>query len=173
MPGRRETLVLGAVGLAAAAAGALVGPLALQSESGAADLLSARYPDITGKPRRILEWQGSVLVCNFWATWCEPCRQEVPLLLESRRKFLSRGVEVVGIGIDHAAKIIEFVKEFSIDYPVLIADPSAIELMRKLGNRAGGLPYTVIIGRAGAIGYRRLGLLKQPDLDKAVAEMLG
>jgi hypothetical protein len=77
---RRELLILGAAGVTAAAAGALVGALALQSRSGAATLLAQTFLDTAGKPRRLQEWQGRVIVCNFWATWCAPCREEIPLL---------------------------------------------------------------------------------------------
>jgi thiol-disulfide isomerase/thioredoxin len=173
MPGRREVLIVGAVGLAAAAAGTLFGPLALQSQSGAADLLSASYPDLSGRPRPIAAWRGTVLVCNFWATWCAPCREEVPLLMDARRKFAANGVEIVGIGIDHAANISQFVVEFKVPYPLLVADMAAIELMRKLGNKSGALPFTVIQNRAGAIAFRRLGILKQPELDQALDAILG
>ncbi|MCD6042798.1 MAG: thioredoxin, partial [Burkholderiales bacterium] len=78
---RRELLVLGGTGLAAAAAGALVGVLTLQSRSGAAELLAARFEDLEGRGRRLIDWRGRALLCNFWATWCAPCREEVPLLI--------------------------------------------------------------------------------------------
>src|SRR5262245_2343842 len=100
--GRRDALILGAVGVAAAAAGAVGGVLALQARSGAAQLLAARFPDLSGKPRRLLDWQGQVILCNFWATWCTPCREEIPLLVEARRQRAKDGLEIVGIGIDRA-----------------------------------------------------------------------
>lgn len=173
MPARREILILGGVGVAAALIGAIVGPLVLQSESGAAELLSARYPDVTGKPRQLLEWRGKVIVCNFWATWCLPCREEVPLLVATRARYAPKGVEVVGIGIDNGDKIRQFVKDFGVDYPVLIADASSMDLMRKLGNQAGALPYTVVVDPRGAISYRRLGILRATDLQSVLERMLG
>src|SRR5689334_19123348 len=69
MPGRREVLVLGGVGVAAALAGALLGPMALQIGSGASDLLSASFPDAAGRPQRLNQWLGKPLVLNFSATW--------------------------------------------------------------------------------------------------------
>jgi thiol-disulfide isomerase/thioredoxin len=172
MPARRDLLIVGAVGLAAAAAGALVGPLALQSNSGAADLLSARYPDVSGNVRQMLEWKGKTLVANFWATWCAPCREEIPLLAANRSKYASKGVEVVGIGIDSAEKIAQFAKEVPMAYPVLVAGAPAIDVMRKLGNQSGGLPYTVILDPSGAVAYRRLGALKPGELEKVLDGML-
>ena len=173
MPTRREALTMAAVAVAAAAAGALVGPLALQSQSGAAKLLSAVFPNLSGAPKRISDWRGSVLVCNFWATWCAPCREEVPLLVALRENYAAKGVEVVGIGIDNAAKIRQFSEDYRVTYPLLVADATAMELMRDLGNDAGGLPFTVVYDRQGAIGYRRLGLLREADLKRAIDGMLG
>jgi peroxiredoxin len=173
MPARRDLLILAGVGAAAALAGAIVGPLALQSESGAAELLSVRYPDVTGAPRRLREWRGKVIVCNFWATWCLPCREEIPLLITSRAQYAPKGAEIVGIGIDKVDKIRQFAKDFGIDYPLLVAGASGLDLMRKLGNQAGALPYTVIVDRQGTISYRRLGILRVADLQRVLDGMLG
>jgi thiol-disulfide isomerase/thioredoxin len=171
-PGRRNALILGAVGAAAAGAGLLAGALALQSRSGAAALLSATFPDLSGRPRRLLEWRGRILVCNFWATWCAPCREEMPMLAQIRAKYVAKGVEFVGIGIDSAGKIAEFIKEHPVDYPILVADSTAIDLMRDLGNSAGALPYTVVLDRAGTISHRRLGALSREELEGVLAGFL-
>lgn len=172
LAGRRDLLILGSVALAAAGAGALVGPMLVQSRSGAADLLAARFADLAGRPRKLLEWQGRVLVCNFWATWCAPCREEIPLLASAREKFLSKGVEIVGIGIDHASKISEFVKTYNIGYPILVAGSEALALMRKLGNTAGGLPFTVFLDRQGSLADRKLGPIKATELEQKLTELV-
>jgi len=137
---RREALLLGTAGAAAAVAGAITGALALQARSGAAELLAARYPDTEGRVRRLLDWRGSVLLCNFWATWCAPCREEVPILVAAKQQWASRGFEVVGIGIDSADKIREFSKTYKVNYPVLVADGSALPLLRRLGTRVAAYP---------------------------------
>ena len=173
-PGRREALILGAAGLAAAAAGFLLGPVLLQSTGGGAGegtagansaLRSASFVDLAGRPRRLNEWQGRILVCNFWATWCLPCREEIPLLMAARAKFSPSNVEIVGIAIDNAAKVREFSTSFNISYPILLAEADGLELMRKLGNSAGGLPYTVIANRQGSVVHRKLGAFHRNDLD--------
>ena len=174
-PGRREALILGAAGLAAATAGFLLGPILLQSTNGgeggegagAGDvaLRSASLVDLAGQARKLSEWQGRILMCNFWATWCAPCREEIPLLMAAREKYASAGVEIVGIAIDNAAKVRDFSASFKISYPILLAEAGGLDLMRKLGNSVGGLPYTVIADRQGNVVHRKLGPFKQADLD--------
>ena len=171
-PARREVLIVGAVALAAAGVGGLAGALLLQSRSGAAALLSATYPDLSGRPRKLLEWQGRALLVNFWATWCAPCREEMPMLSEIRQSYSKKGAEFVGIGIDQGAKIAEFAKSYPVGYPLLVADPGAIDLMRSLGNSAGGLPFTVVLDRQGAVGYRRLGPVSRPEVEQVLNSML-
>jgi len=171
-PARREVLVLGAIGAGAALAGGLAGALALQAQSGAADLLAAPFRDLSGAKRTLREWQGRVLVCNFWATWCAPCREEIPMLVAVRGVFASKGVEIVGIGIDQASKVEEFAKTYRITYPVLIADARALELMSRLGNGSGGLPYTVVLDRLGAVAHRRLGALSRAGLEEVLRGLL-
>lgn len=170
--GRRNALLLGAIGVAAAAAGAVVGALFLQSRSGAASLLSTRFLDLAGRERRLLEWRGYVLVVNFWATWCAPCREEMPMLAEARRTYAPKSVEFVGIGVDSAAKMRDFSQAHGIEYPLLVADASVVELMRGLGNRTGALPYTVVLDRSGSVSHRHLGALDRIALDRILENLL-
>ena len=172
LPDRREALILGAVGLGAAAAGALIGAFALQSQTGAAELLAHSFLDLAGKPRRLIEWQGRVMVCNFWATWCAPCREEIPLLIAAQQQHSSSMVQIVGIGIDHADKIVEFAAQLKITYPLLVADSTALDTMKQLGNRSGGLPFTVVLDRRGVVAKTRLGALKPGELDLILEPLL-
>jgi len=171
-PDRREALILGAVGVGAAAAGALIGAFALQSQTGAAALLSHTFVDLEGKPRRLVEWQGRVLVCNFWATWCAPCREEIPLFISAQQQYGAKILQIVGIGIDRADKIGEFSAKFGITYPLLVADATAMDTMKQLGNQSGGLPFTVVLDRGGAVAKTRLGALKAGELDLILAPLL-
>ena len=172
-PARRNALLLAGIGAAAAAAGAIVGALALQSRSGAAQLLAARFPDLEGRTRRVLDWRGKVLACNFWATWCAPCREEMPLLVAAKQQYAEKGFEVLGIGIDNAAKIAEFAAIYRVNYPILVSDSSSIQLMRDLGNASGGLPYTVFLDRTGSLARRKIGALGQAELSEILATLLG
>src|SRR5262245_23544983 len=166
-PGRREALILTAAGLAAAAAGFLAGPALFGDRQGpgAGGLLDVRLPDLAGRPRQLTEWRGRGLVCNFWAARCAPRRGEIPLLVAARAKYGARGVEIVGIAVDNAAKVGEFAKSFGVTYPILLSEADGLEQMRKLGNSSGGLPYTVFFDREGRVAHRKLGALKQADLE--------
>ena len=166
---RREVVLLGAAGAVALVAGALVGALGIQSTSGAGKLLAASFTDLSGRTRRLIEWQGRVALFNFWATWCAPCLEEMPLLDAIGRKY---AVSVVGIGIDSAAKIREFVSNIGVRYEMLVGDPSALTLVKELGNRSGGLPFTLVLDRAGRVAHRKLGAYSEPELDGIVTSLV-
>lgn len=170
-PGRRESLVLLAAGLAAAAAGFLAGPILLRKGEGHRPLPPDVLVDLAGRPRQLAEWQGRGVGCNFWATWCAPCREEIPLLIAASDRFGPAGVEIVGIAIDSSANVVEFARTFAISYHVLIADATGLDMMRRLGNSSGGLPYTVFFDRRGEPTRRKLGALKPGDLDSILRSM--
>lgn len=169
---RRNALLYGGAAVGAAAAGIVAGPLVLQDRSGAAALLSTVFPDLHGQARRLLEWRGRVALVNFWATWCEPCREEIPILISTSKKHAAAGFEVVGIAIDTVVKIREYAAKFGISYPILVGDMRAIDLLRQLGNPAGALPYTVALDRAGAVAGRKLGAYRPAELEQAVTVLL-
>lgn len=170
---RREALILAGVAAAAAAAGFVAGPKLLEFWGDDTDALrAAEFKDLAGNPRRLDKWQGKILVLNFWATWCAPCLEEIPMLIVMREKYSSFGVEIVGIAVDLAAKVADFSKSMKICYPVLLAGAGGLNLMRTLGNKAGGLPYTVFLDRRGVLVSRKLGALKGPELESILSGML-
>lgn len=164
--------MLGAVAAAAAAGGGLIGALLLQSEGGAAELLSTEFTDLQGKRQRLADRRARVLLCNFWATWCAPCREEIPLLVAATQQYAGEGVQVIGIGIDHADKLREFATIFAVNYPIFIGTGEAIGLMHKLGNKTGGLPYNVVLDRHGAIQHRKLGSFSSAELRQVIDGLL-
>ncbi|MGQ0544697.1 MAG: TlpA family protein disulfide reductase [Betaproteobacteria bacterium] len=171
-PGRRKALAFAALGAGAAAAGAFVGALVAQSGSGAAALLAANFTDLEGRSRRVLDWRGHIVLCNFWATWCAPCREEVPLLVAAKQQFSPKRFEVVGIGIDHVEKIREFALNYKVNYPMLVAGAETIDLLRQLGNVAGALPYSVVLDRSGRISSTSLGAFRKDELQRILSRLL-
>ena len=126
-------------------------------------------PDLDGRPRQPAEWDGKVLVVNFWATWCAPCREEIPLLIDLERR--RPGVRVVGIAVDRPEAVRAFAAELGIEYPILLDDLKG-STMRRYGNRIGALPFTVITGRDGIVAYVRLGELEAAELDRVTGALL-
>ncbi len=125
-------------------------------------------PDVHGKERSLSEWQAKPVVLNFWATWCGPCREEVPLLISAQKRYQKQGLRVVGVAIDNQESVAAFAKEMKIDYPLLIAEEAGLLLMSRYGNSRGFLPYTVMISRDGAIVSRHLGGYSDKELTETL-----
>ena len=128
--------------------------------------------DLEGNSQPFTRWKGKILVVNFWATWCDPCRVEVPALVRTQDKYVANGVQIVGISIDSTAKVKDFAKEFKVQYPLVIGSLDSIEITRKLGNKAAGLPYTVVLDANGIIKARHLGGISEAQLDEAIRPLL-
>jgi thiol-disulfide isomerase/thioredoxin len=102
-----------------------------------------RLPTLDGRELSSSNWAGQVVVLNFWATWCPPCLREMPLLDEWQQTYGNQGLQMVGIAIDRAAEVASFLENNAVSYPVLIGNRDSVDLSRQLGNRTGGLPFTV------------------------------
>jgi thiol-disulfide isomerase/thioredoxin len=172
-PARRQLLALGAVGATAAIAGALVGALGLHSANGAAALLAYSFQDLQGRSVRLRDWSAPLLLCNFWATWCAPCREEIPILVAAKREFAVKGLEIAGIGVDQADNLRNFAREFGIGYPILVASTDPGALMRELGNSAAALPYSVLLDRRRRITYKKLGAWSKLELEREIQAAIG
>jgi len=135
-------------------------------------VLSARVADVKGGIQSLEQWRGQVLVVNYWATWCAPCREEIPGFVRLQERYGSRGLQFVGIAIDQPDKVAEFASEFRINYPLLLGGLETIELLRQAGNRAGVLPYTLVIDRKGNLVSREPGGLKEARLESIIQPLL-
>ena len=129
--------------------------------------------DLNDNLRSIREWEGQVLLINFWATWCAPCRREMPDLMALHDELAGQAT-VIGIALDSPEAVRGYVEELGIDYPVLIADDLAgTRLVRKLGNSNGLLPYSVFVDREGVIRSLKLGELTREQAKKRLVPMIG
>lgn len=135
-------------------------------------ILAVRLPDVQGRTQSLGQWRGQVLVVNYWATWCAPCREEIPVFVRFQERYGSRGLQFVGIAIDEPDKVAEFAREFRINYPLLLGGLETIELLRQAGNRAGVLPYTLVIDRKGSLVTREPGGLKEARLESLIRPLL-
>ncbi|HEY7237944.1 MAG TPA: TlpA disulfide reductase family protein [Burkholderiales bacterium] len=138
----------------------------------AEELLAASFLDLSGRRRKLSEWRGKPLLCNFWASWCAPCREELPLLDITWRQNTANGLQIVGIAVDSAANVTKYLESIQIGYPVLVAEGSAIGLMRRLGNRSGALPFSVTVDAAGRLRERKLGAYSAAELKSDLAALL-
>jgi thiol-disulfide isomerase/thioredoxin len=138
---------------------------AVAAASVAAGLMAARLPDIEGRPQALEQWRGKVLVVNFWATWCAPCREEIPAFIRAQERWGTKGLQIVGIAIDEKDKVRPYAAELRINYPILIGGLDGIELARQAGNRLGGLPFTVVFDRQGQVVHSQLGGVNEQKLN--------
>ena len=114
-----------------------------------------KLKDLEGKVRDVKEWDGQVLMINFWATWCPPCRREIPAFIELQEKYKDKGFKIIGIALDEKEAVINFTDPMGVNYPILMAEQEGIVLTKAYGNRLGVLPYTVIVDRKGNIIHRQ------------------
>ena len=128
-------------------------------------LMAAQLTDLSGQPRTIGAWRGKVVVVNFWATWCAPCRDEIPVFIKLQERHGARGVQFIGIAIDQSEKVHAFAREFGINYPILLGGMEVMELSRRAGNRFGALPFTVMLDRSGRLVGAHLGIVKEAKLE--------
>jgi thiol-disulfide isomerase/thioredoxin len=129
-------------------------------------------PDSAGVRRGIAEWDGKLLIMNFWATWCPPCLHEIPMFITLQERYGARGVQFLGIAIDDGDKVRAFAEEIGLNYPTLHGQMDAIEVMTAYGNKSGGLPFTVIVDRAGQIVARHPGVLDEAAATGLIEELL-
>ena len=130
------------------------------------------FRDTKGGSRSLAEFQGQVLVVNFWATWCAPCREEMPGFVRLQERWKDRGVRFVGLSDEDPAKVERFANELRINYPLWVGADAAGALSRRLGNRLGVLPHTVILDPAGRPVDGRVGPYLERDLEPKLAALV-
>jgi len=166
---KRTWLYAVPLALTALAAGGWVAQMryapAAPAEAAVAALWQLGFPDLQGNRQMLAQWRGQMLVLNFWASWCAPCREEMPDFASLRAQYRPRGVEIVGIAIDNPTNVMQFLEHHPVDYPILIGEGAAHSLARQLGNPSGALPYTIVLDRDGDIVLSHLGRLPRATLE--------
>jgi thiol-disulfide isomerase/thioredoxin len=148
-----------------------VGPVAsVQNNASSASLFASSFVDVQGQMQSVKQWQGKVLVVNFWATWCPPCREEMPELSAFYQKH-QNNLMVLGVSTDDLAKIQSFAKTSPVAYPLLAGDMQAMDLSAALGNDKGALPYTVVIDQQGKIVATFFGRIDANMLENAISNL--
>ena len=138
-----------------------------------AALLAASFSDAAGKSQSLGQFQGKVVVLNFWATWCAPCREEMPGFMRLQARWGSRGVQFVGLANEEPDKVTRFGRELGINYPLWTGGQDVSELSRRLGNRLGVLPHTAILGDRGQVLEARVGPYSEAQMEERLLTLAG
>jgi len=151
----------------AAAAGARVGADVTGQPRPAFSL-----PDLDGVERHVAEWDGKVLVINFWATWCPPCRKEIPEFIDLQDHYRERGLQFLGVALEQPEPVRKFAAALGINYPLLAGELPVIGIAEAYGDSIGALPYTAIIDRDGRIRFTHAGPLSRDKAEEMIRSLL-
>lgn len=188
---RKQLIIMAAVAITAALGGyfvaSIMGPESEQQNDSSSAvnlalnqlnaLLGQRRPDfelgdIHGATVSAADFDGKVMLVNFWASWCKPCTEEMPMLTRLQQSYASRGVQIVGIALDDPRKAREFASAMTLNYPILVGSIDTILAGRQYGNRAGMLPYSVLVGADGIVRWVHLGALDQDEVETQIKALL-
>lgn len=129
-------------------------------------MTSFSLPDLAGKQHSSSEWQGKILIINFWATWCPSCREEIPEFIKLQNQYQAKDVQFIGIAIDKPETVASYLESIKINYPILIAADTGLDLARQMGNSVDALPYTVIVNKQGQQIYQGVGEFPKEELEQ-------
>lgn len=129
-------------------------------------------PDLSGKQHSIKEWQGKVLVINFWATWCPPCLKEMPEFAALQSEYSDKGLQFLGIALDDPEPVKEFIASHKINYPILMGENQGTKLAHDLGNIVNTVPFTLTVNKRGLVVQRHMGEMSREQLLKTITPLL-
>jgi thiol-disulfide isomerase/thioredoxin len=169
----QRRVVLGAVAALAGGMGAGVawwqaqksGAVATPVQEPFAGFWAQQWSTPSGGILKMADLRGGRLLINFWATWCPPCVEELPMIDRFYQQQQPKGWKVLALAVDNLTSVKQFLQKSPLSMPVAMAGMDGIEWGRSLGNIAGGLPFSVVISAQGEVVQRKIGQLHQPDLD--------
>ena len=130
-------------------------------------------PDLDGNTRMVSEWDGEVIVINFWATWCSPCLKEIPEFVALQNDLGDAGLQFIGIALEaEAGPVRDYTDRLKVNYPILIGEDVVMQLGRAYGNKIGALPYTAVIDRNGAVVFTKQGPLTYEEAEHVIRQYL-
>lgn len=135
-------------------------------------LYASQFVDLDNKPITIGRWEGKLLLINFWASWCGPCKIEIPHLIAAQKSLSNKNIQVLGIAVDTLEKAKFASKQLGINYPVLVNQDGAIALSQRLGNKLGVLPFTVLVDQEGKVKFVEVGILTEKKIQDLLNSLL-
>lgn len=136
------------------------------------DFFASQLPNENGVIQNLNQYKGKVILLNFWATWCPPCREEMPELSELHTKYKNKNVVVIGLAVDELRLVREFALASPVGYPLLASEDSGMELASNLGNTQGVLPFTVMIDTKGKVVKTYFGRIHQDVIEEELKPLL-
>ena len=129
-------------------------------------VLDFELPDMAGVVRSSSEWDGKARMLNFWATWCAPCRREIPLLMKTQEENRDRNVQVIGIAVDYPEQVAAYAEVTGFNYPVLVGQEDAMAIAEKSGVEFIGMPFTMIVAPSGELLKAHIGEIVESHIDE-------
>lgn len=153
----KQTLIIVFVAIFALISGIAIQTFNKPTEIQTVVLAEISLPDLKGQLQPLSNWQGKILIINFWATWCPPCLKEIPDFMAMQSEYADKNVQFVGIALEEQQTVAEYHAAVSINYPILIAANSGTQLAQSWGNSINAVPFTVILNQQGQIIHRQMG----------------
>lgn len=167
----KQSLIISIVAVLALSAG-IVTQRNLSTPPSASTLSEFTFPDLTGKMHSSKEWQGKILLINFWASWCPPCIKEIPEFIQLQKQLGQQNIQFIGIAIEDRDSAMSYANINNINYPILIAAEKGIALAQQLGNHINAIPFTLVVDQDGNIVHRHPGEFSKQQILEVVSPFI-